>query len=127
MLLKNVIMKKVNYRVRQNKNFATISIVYCQVGSFNKNGKLIIHVYPNEGPIAHMHIEPKDACVKIEINEYFIHGKHIGTLTKKEEIALYDCLHFNADKLYKVVVDTWNRLNHQNLPLNEPTPRYDLM
>lgn len=89
-----------------------------------------LFVYNREGDYEpHFHIvrhEHHDCCVKLLSNEYFIHGKHTGTLNNKEAQILYKWFEEDINNWLRVI-NEWNK-HVQNetmkVPIDCPIPDY---
>lgn len=97
-----------------------------RVGEFN-NFK--VSVYECEGLISHFHIykgnlkKPEfHSCIRIDINEYFLHGNKLDILNSKQRKDLMEWLLSNNEDLdvsnYTAIIILWN-MNNRKLKLNK--------
>lgn len=86
-----------------------------------------IQIYSKEGPIPHFHFYHKQSkrrgCVRLDCAEYFKHGIHVNSLTKKEIIDLNDWVRSDETPFKKYGANI-NIFTYMLILWNENNPNY---
>ena len=98
-----------------------------EMAKIGKFDNIEIIVYGNEGPNPHFHFKDiaskhyREGCVRIDIAEYFDHGKYKARFTKDEKEELVRFLNSTTTKRsrfwnpsatnYDVIIALWNMSN----------------
>ena len=98
------------------------------------DGQLEVYVWTDDaGYIPHVHVRDTNSkgkdfetCIKLETNEYFLHGQYTDKMNSAQRNAFYDfmkepCRNLKYQNNYELALEMWN-LNNSNTIV---TPHYD--
>lgn len=117
-----------------DKNSIDSCIIEYRDSVHRMNGyKLYIYCEKSKSEIPHFHIWHQrdsfdnDVTVKLEINEFYIHGKHQKILSNKQMKRIYENMVKN--NVWYKLVNMWNKKNPNNLVNSNITiiPNYSKM